>query len=265
MLNYLDNEKDVIKETSARHNADLEIIYSALGYIKRGIDECPHILEENKADKDRKYVTLGLAAMSHNSLRTAVLMLEMGYYQHGIALVRIAEEAHLLAEDIQINPRTLSVLLNEKGKTNYSKIVGRVSTKPDFNMKKLWHGSYSLLSEYGAHPRFASIIEMFEVGPQGEAILSVEPAYKETNANALIGFIGVWCRLTFRRTIPLAITASEESVETTTEQFQESTWFDEMPSMDEKLRDLCERKSSWAIENTSKYAYQNNTDIDENE
>ena len=251
MLDYLDNEKDVIKETTARHNADLETIYAALTYIKKGIDGCPHIQEGNQDDEDRKYVTLGLAAMSYSSLRTAMLMLEMGYYQQGIALVRIAAETHLLAEDIQINPPTLRALLHGTGKISYPKMAERVSAKPDFNMKTFWHGSYSRLSEYGAHPRFASIIEMFKVGPQGEAILPVAPEYKETNANALIAFIGIWCRLTFRRTILLAVTSTKESVETTMEQFQASTWFNEMPSVDEELLNLLDRKCSWAIENIS--------------
>ena len=254
MPTYLDNEKEVIRETTARHGADLKIIYRALAHIEKGIDECPHILEENEADKDRKYITLGLAAMSYNSLRTAMLMFEMGYYQQGIALVRIAAEAHLLAEDIPVHSPTLAVLLRYEGdRIIYSKIAKRVSEKPDFNIKKFWHESYVRLSEYGAHPRFASIIEMFKVGPRGEAILPVRSAYKETNANALLVFIGTWCRITFRRTILLAITPPEEAVETTMEQLKGSAWFRETPSVDEELLGLLDRKCAWARENISDY------------
>ena len=252
MLDYLDNEKDVIKETTARHGTDLKILYRALAYIKKGIDECPHILEENKADQDRKYVTLGLAAMSYNSLRTALLMLEMGHYQQGMALVRIAAESHLLAEDIHIYPPTLKTLLSGEGKISYCEIAKRVARNPNFNIRKFWSVSYSLLSEYGPHPRHASVIEMFKIGPQGETILPVGVEYyKETNANALLAFIGTWCRITFRRTMLLAITPPEEAVETTMEQFKESAWFREMPSSDEELLGLLDRKCTWARENTS--------------
>ena len=105
-----------------------------------------------------------LAVRSFNSLHIARQLLEHGYYQQASALVRMAMEYQLVAEDAETHPPTLDALLDDKGSISsgdltYGKMAERISPEA----KKAWDEKYGDLSERAAHPRRLSLLALTTV------------------------------------------------------------------------------------------------------
>ena len=88
----------------------------------------------------------------------ATSVLERGYYQQALGLVRMAMEDMLVVEDIEINPATLQALLFDEGKLGtgelrYSEMAHRISPKAG----NTWENDYGDVSKYGAHPRMKAL------------------------------------------------------------------------------------------------------------
>ena len=88
----------------------------------------------------------------------AISVLERGYYQQTLGLVRMAMEDMLVVEDIEINPATLQALLFDEGKLGtgelrYSEMAHRISPKAG----SAWKNIYGEVSQYGAHPRMKAL------------------------------------------------------------------------------------------------------------
>lgn len=94
-----------------------------------------------------------LVVRSFNSLRCAYELLQKGYYNQAIMLIRSVEEDYLTCRDCEVNKKTIDALLDGKGelgkgKLTFSEMAKRIS--PEFY--KNWKLNYGQLSEI-AHPR----------------------------------------------------------------------------------------------------------------
>ena len=232
-------EKAVIKKTLDLHYSALKTIYSGLDCLTQGLNECASIVEkeEIQADKELKSVLLGLAWRSVDSLRMAVVALEMGYYQQGLALVRISEEDCLIAIDATTYPPTLAALLKGEGKIGrddlrYDKMAGRMS--PDY--KKAWQEIYGFLSKYGAHPRYESLKGLARIDPKGDSIF--REGYEERDANELLKFIARGCINTVSTVVNVMIAPTSEPLDSAVERAMGGAWGKRTLSVTATLRAL---------------------------
>ena len=101
----------VIRE---RHAREFRAVEAALDDILRGLSDfgSQKVYPDNRLESARLF----LATRSFNSLRTAAQVLERGYYQQAMALVRMTKEDQMVALDAESNPATLSALLDDEGK-----------------------------------------------------------------------------------------------------------------------------------------------------
>jgi hypothetical protein len=161
------NENDVASQIRMNHGRELEVVDAALDQILQGLDAFAYVkqrpdsrLEDSRLENAQMF----LAVRSFNSLHIARQLLEHGYYQQASALVRMAMEDQLVAEDAETHPPTLDALLDDKGSISsgdltYGKMAERISPEA----KKAWDEKYGDLSERAAHPRRLSLLALTTV------------------------------------------------------------------------------------------------------
>ena len=183
MNGYLMTVDKADAETAAtireRHAREFSAVEAALEDILRGLSDFGS--QKLKPDDRLESARLFLATRSFNSLRTAVQVLERGYYQQAMALVRMAKEDQMIALDSESNPAALSALLDDDGKLGRHDLsLGKMAERVSAKTKEAWNDDYEMLSRYGAHPRRGSIEELVEIGPNGKIVLRPGSHYDET-------------------------------------------------------------------------------------
>ena len=156
------NETDVASQIRMNHGRELEIVDTALDQILQGLDDFAYARQ--RPDSRLEDGQMFLAVRSFNSLHIARQLLERGYYQQASALVRMAMEDQLVAEDAESHPATLDALLDGKGSfgrgsLTYGEMVSRISPEA----KRAWDEKYGDLSERAAHPRRRSLLSLTTV------------------------------------------------------------------------------------------------------
>ena len=151
------NENDVASQIRMNHGRELEVVDAALDQILQGLDAFAYV--KQRPDSRLEDAQMFLAVRSFNSLHIARQLLERGYYQQASALVRMAMEDQLVAEDAETHPPTLDALLDDKGSISsgdltYGKMAERISPEA----QKAWDEKYGDLSERAAHPRRMSLL-----------------------------------------------------------------------------------------------------------
>ena len=160
------NENEVASLIRMNHGRELEVVDAALDQILQGLDAFAYV--KQRPDSRLEDAQMFLAVRSFNSLHIARQLLERGYYQQASALVRMAMEDQLVAEDAETHPPTLDALLDDKGSISsgdltYGKMASRISPEA----KKAWDEKYGDLSERAAHPRRLSLLALTTVRPGG--------------------------------------------------------------------------------------------------
>jgi len=112
-------------------------------------------------------------------MRSAYILLAKGYYASVITLLRSVYENWLMAEDCQIHPPTLELLMNSRGelgrgKFTFTKMAKRVG------VESKWKTEYGHLSSI-AHPRNLSLAilerkdnKLLRLGPSYNALLFLD-------------------------------------------------------------------------------------------
>ena len=169
----------------ARHARELSAAEKALDQILRGLSDFGSKKEnpENRLESARLF----LATRSFNSVRTALQVLGRGYYQQAMALVRMAKEDQLVAQDIESHPPTLDALFDGqgkigKGKLALEKMAERVSPKT----KVAWDDDYGGLSKFGTHPRIESMQGLVITDSDGRMTLRAGGHYDEVWINFVL-------------------------------------------------------------------------------
>ena len=171
-----------------RHAREFSAVEAALDDILRGLSDFGS--RKQKPDNRLESARLFLATRSFNSLRVALQVLERGYYQQAMALVRMAQEDQMVALDSESHPATLSALLDDDSKLGRGDLaLGKMAERVSAKTKETWDDDYGMLSRYGAHPRRGSIEELVEVGPDGQIVLRPGSHYDETWVNVVLYYI----------------------------------------------------------------------------
>ena len=172
----------IIREGHAREFSAVE---AALDDILRGLSD--YGSRKGKPDNRLESARLFLTTRSFNALRTAAQVLERGYYQQAMVLVRMAMEDQMVALDSESHPATLSALLDDDSKLGRGDLaLGKMAERVSAKTKEAWDDDYGMLSRYGAHPRRGSIEELVEVGPDGQIVLRPGSHYDETWVNVVL-------------------------------------------------------------------------------
>lgn len=171
---YLKGIEEADRKTAAAirevHAGEFKVVEAALEQILRGLSAFG--FQKQKPDNRLESARLFLVTRSFNSIQNAMQALELGYYQQAEASVRMVMEDQLVARDIEIHPPTLAALLDGEGKIGrgdlaYGKMAGRLSAKA----QEVWDSDYGVLSEYGTHPRLASMRGLVTEDPDGRLML----------------------------------------------------------------------------------------------
>ena len=192
MNEYLMTVDKTDAETAAiireRHAREINAVEAALDEILRGFSDFGS--HRQKPDNRLESARLFLATRSFNSVRTALQVLERGYYQQAMALVRMAKEDQMVALDSESNPATLSALLDGNGKLGSGDLaLGKMAERVSAKTKQVWEDDYGLLSHYGAHPRRGSIEELVEIGSDGQVVLRAGSHYDEVWVNIALYYM----------------------------------------------------------------------------
>ena len=156
------------------HGREMRAVEAALDDVLRGLSE--YGSQRQKPDGRLESARIFLATRSFNSLRMALQVLERGYYQQAMALVRMAKEDQLVARDVEVQPSTLAALFGDEGRIGkFGKMAERVSVKA----KAAWDDDYGRLSRFGAHPRVDSLRGLVAYDSSGNVSLRAGGRYDE--------------------------------------------------------------------------------------
>ena len=163
-------DNEVASIIQAEHARELDAVYAALDEILRGLSDFG--AKQGKPNGPLESARLFLATRSFNSLYSAVRMLESGYFQQSLSLVRMAKEDQLVAWDIEVHAPSLDALWDDEGKLGkgeltYAKMAERASPKT----KEAWDVDYGFLSAHGAHTRSRSLRSLGAARPDGQIVL----------------------------------------------------------------------------------------------
>ena len=179
-----------------RHREWFEAIETALDQVIRGLNE---FAEQKRKPKDElESARLFLATGTFRSLHTALSLVERGYYQQSAGLVRTAMEEMLIAEDVEIYPKTLEVLMhgNPDNKVrlgrddlSYGAMVARISPKA----AEAWKKTYDAVSVYATHPRSAGLELLVTWDSQSKSHLGLRPRYDREQLAVCVELIAGEC------------------------------------------------------------------------
>ena len=172
-------------EIQSKHGPVLAIIEEALNEVLVGLNEYSSV--KGKPDNYLESARIHLAVRSFNSLNNALQVLERGYYQQALTLLRMALEDQLIANDIELFPATLTALMEDegkigKGKLTYHNMAGRISIKA----QEAWDMHYGFLSAHAAHPRAMSLRGLSVANQEGDLVLGAGSCYDEIWVNAVL-------------------------------------------------------------------------------
>ena len=178
-------EKEVASAILEHHPYEFEVVYAALEQILRGFNEFAN-QKENLDDKLESAQFL-LTVRSFNSLRVAIKILENGYTQQALALIRTVMEDQLVVNDLENHAPTLGALLDDADKMRDRQFTfGKMAQRESLKTKKAWDHSYGFASSFAAHPRKLSLRKLFAVDPNGKIILKPGSHYDRVEVNTVI-------------------------------------------------------------------------------
>ena len=192
MNQYLRGIDKSDRETAATireiHVGEFKVVEAALDQILRGLSEFGS--EKRKPGNRLESARVFLITRSFNSLWAATQLLERGYYQQAMALVRMVQEDQAVVLDAEQNPDILAALLDGEAtfrerNLSFRKMAERVSPKA----RDVWDSDYGTLSENGAHPRQASMRMLVTEGPDGESVLHPGSHYDQVWVNMVLYYM----------------------------------------------------------------------------
>ena len=189
MIRYLHSiertDNGVASIIRAEHARELDAVYAALDDILRGLSDFG--AKQGKPNSPLESARLFLATRSFNSLYSAVMMLECGYFQQAFALVRMAREDQLVARDAENNRPTLDALLHGQGRIGSGDLTfARMAERASSKTREAWDQDYGFLSEYGVHTRLKGLRSLVATGPDGQIVLRPGGQYDKVWVNIVL-------------------------------------------------------------------------------
>ena len=125
----LEHEEATVKSTtSAKHKDELALVEKLLNVYIEGFNDLGSFTRNDRNDVE--YAWLLITTRSFNSLRSAHILLQIGYYDQAIMLARSVQEDWLVATDCESNQATLKGILEDgdtfwKGELSFAKMAER--------------------------------------------------------------------------------------------------------------------------------------------
>ena len=125
-------DAEVKKLTSTQHKVELKLAENLLTSFLKGFGRLGSFTRTK--NNDLQYAWLLLTTRSFNSLCSAYALLQQGYYDQAIMLIRSVEEDWLTATDCEKNSETLKAVFQRgsqlgKGQLSYAEMAKRISAE----------------------------------------------------------------------------------------------------------------------------------------
>ena len=190
-LKYIRRAEEVENEVASiirtKHSSELIVVDTSIELVLRGIDEFSTRALSSFSHLER--VRLLLLIKSSTSLRVARQSFERGYYQQTLTLIRTVMEDQLAANDVEIHPGTLAVLVKDGEGTKERLNFGNMAERTSPEAKEVWDDDYGTISKHAAHVRPESIQALITVDAQGRNIVSVHSHYDRFWADLSIYYL----------------------------------------------------------------------------
>ena len=177
-------EDDAAGTIRTHYSQELNVVDAALDQILDGLGDFGSL--KGKPDSRLESARLFLATRSFNSLWTARLVLERGYFQQAMTMIRMAMEDQLVADDIENHPPTLDALLGgEESIGSFASMADRLGPQG----RAVWDAYYGMVSEYAAHTRTMSLRSLNTIGSDGRQLLRPGGNYDEVYVVAALSLL----------------------------------------------------------------------------
>lgn len=151
--NIVQLEARVKLTTSKKHQQEISLIAEILNIYSKGYALMPPF--KRTESNDVPYAWLLLTARSFNSMRSAVILMLVGYYGSALSLLRTVTEDWLVGTDCEDYKPTLETLLYEKHrfgdkklKLRYKDIADRVTARLNTGKDFVYSGDYKFQSQF---------------------------------------------------------------------------------------------------------------------
>ena len=204
-------EQEVASTILEQHSYEFEVVSAALEQILRGINEFAD--QKQELDDTLERAQLFLTVRSFNSLRVAMTVLENGYTQQALTLIRTVMEDQLVVKDIENHPPTLDALFEDaehmgRREFRFQTMADRLppEAKKAWDMgrrefrfqtmadrlppeaKKAWDKKYGFASSFAAHPRPLSMQKLIEFEMDGKKSVRTGGRYERPAVIAVLFF-----------------------------------------------------------------------------
>ena len=180
-------EQEVASTILEQHSYEFEVVSAALEQILRGINEFAD--QKQELDDTLERARLFLTVRSFNSLRVAMTVLENGYTQQALTLIRTVMEDQLVVKDIENHPPTLDALFEDA--EHMGRREFRFQTMADRlppEAKEAWDKKYGFASSFAAHPRPLSMQKLIEFEMDGKKSVRTGGRYERPSVIAVLFF-----------------------------------------------------------------------------
>ena len=174
------SDAELAQRIRREHAKWFTTIETALDQVIQGLNDFSEF--KGRPDGELESGRLFLATRTFRSLHMAICLLERGYYQQAASLIRTAMEEMLIAEDVEIYPKTLSLLLhgdpNDKVRLgrddlSYGAMAARISPRA----VEAWKRTYDAVSVYATHPKSTGLQTLVAWDGDNMPHLSLDSGY----------------------------------------------------------------------------------------
>ena len=155
-------EDHIASNIRTQYSMELDVVDAALDQVLAGLYDFASL--KGSPEGGLESARLFLATRSFNSLWNARQVLERGYFQQAMTLIRMTMEDMLVATDITHHPPTLDALLGGKRLCSFASMADRLGPEA----REVWNKTYGMLSEYAAHPRTNSLRSLNSIRADGQ-------------------------------------------------------------------------------------------------
>ena len=179
------SDTDLAEKIRSEHQGWFRTIETALDQVIQGLNDFSEF--KGWPDGEVESGRMFLATRTFRSLHMALRLVERGYWQQALGVIRMAMEDMLVTEDIEGNPAALNALFSKegrfgRGKLTYQKMAERISKRTG----SAWATDYGDVSKYAAHPGMKALESIVTWDAAGKPHLSIASSYSKGQVAACV-------------------------------------------------------------------------------
>ena len=181
----LRSDEQLAQTIRNEHDQWFTTIETALDRVIQGLNEFAE--HKGQPTGELESARLFLATRTFRNLHTALRLVERGYWQQALGVIRMAMEDMLVTEDIEGNPAALNALFSKEGRfgrgeLTYQKMAERISKRTG----SAWATDYGDVSKYAAHPGMKALESIVTWNAAGKPHLSIASSYGKGQVAACV-------------------------------------------------------------------------------